>query len=307
MKIDLFLEFAGTDAAAAVENGLARARTADGLGFDAVWVAEHHFLGGYSLASCPEMLLAAMARETRRIGLGFGILPLPLHDPVRVAEKLATLDLLSDGRLLWGVGRGVAVSELAGFGVAPADTRALMLDRLDQLRRLLAEGGFEQGGSRFTLQPPPRPELAASGWLAAVSPESFDLAASLGLNVLSGPFKPWPMVAADLARYRRARPDGATSFALAVHCDDDGARARRRAGPGIVQAYRRIFEFARPLLRRQMAGYEHYRSLGRLVPLLDRVLSLGLLETLGLAAVGTPSMWCAGWAGWPRPDWTGSA
>ena len=133
----------------------------------------------------------------------------------------------------------------------------------------------------------PRPDLA-SGWLAAVSPESFDLAAELGLDVMSGPFKPWPLVRADLARYRRLSPRGRTSFALAVYCESDHESARRRAAGGIVWAYRRIMAITRPLLARQLEGYEHYRRLGWLAGVADRVLSLGLLERLGLAAVGSP-------------------
>jgi hypothetical protein len=73
-----------------------------------------------------------------------------------------------------------------------------------------------------------------------------------------------------------------------VYCEPDHHAARRRAEKGILWAYRRIMDITRPLLARQLEGYEHYRRLGRLAPLLDRVLSLGVLERLGLAAVGDP-------------------
>jgi len=76
---------------------------------------------------------------------------------------------------------------------------------------------------------------------------------------------------------------------LAVYCDENHERARRRAADGLVWVYRRIFEVAGPLLRGQVTGYEQYRKLGWLVPLLDKTLSLPLLETLGLAAVGDPA------------------
>lgn len=309
MKLDIFMEFAsppGADGGPAerglgtvVEDGLAVARAADRLGFDAVWLAEHHFLGDYCNAAAPELLLAAMARETRRIGLGFGIIPLPIHDPVRVAERLATLDLLSGGRVLWGVGRGVALTELEAFGIAPGDSRARFQGNFEALLAMLESGTLRRDGKTYALRPAPGPNLR-HGWLAAVSPESFDLAARLGLGVLSGPFKPWPMVKADLKRYRRlvdgeaapAAPGsaaGRTSFTLAVHCAADHKAARARAEPGLVWAYRKIFEIARPLLTRQIAGYEQYRKLGWIMPALDKVLSLGLLESLGLAAVGDPA------------------
>jgi len=293
MRVDLFMEFAsppmggGTGAKDAFEDGIALARTADVAGFDAVWAAEHHFLGDYSNAAAPDMLLAAMARETARISLGFAILPLTLHDPVRVAERLATLDLLSGGRLLWGVGRGVTVTELEGFGVDPAESRAVFRDHFDELSGILETGTVSRGGRRLAVNPRPGRRLP-DGWLAAVSRESYELAVELGLDVMAGPFKPWPLVRADLAAYRRQRPTGRTSFTLAVYCEDDHQAARRRAEPGLQWAYRRLLEIARPMLERQLRGYEDYRRLGWLAPMLERMVSVPLLERLGLAAVGDP-------------------
>ena len=297
MKLDLFLELATPhedprSLDAVLEDTLAVVRAADRLGFDAVWLAEHHFLGDYCNAAAPDLLLAAMARETKRIRLGLGVVPLPIHDPVRVAERLATLDLLSGGRVMWGAGRGVTLTELRGFDVAPAESRTLFLDRLERLRSLLLTGEFERDGDRFALRPSPRPGLWP-GWMAAVSPESFPLAAELGLSVMAGPFKPWPFVRADLDRYRRRAQGigthpGAASFTLAAYCEADRRAARARAEAGILWVYRKIFEVSRPLLAGRIEGYEHYRNLGRLLPLLDRALSLSLLETLGLAVVGNP-------------------
>jgi alkanesulfonate monooxygenase SsuD/methylene tetrahydromethanopterin reductase-like flavin-dependent oxidoreductase (luciferase family) len=297
MKIDLFLELASPPddprgLEQVLEDTLGVVRAADRLGFDAVWLAEHHFLGDYCNSAAPDLLLAAMARDTKHIGLGLGVVPLPIHDPVRVAERLATLDLLSGGRILWGVGRGVTLTELRGFDVDPAESRALFLGRLNQLRDLLREAAFERKGSRFALRPEPRPGLWP-GWMAAVSSESFPLAADLGLNVMTGPFKPWPFVRADLARYHRhieriGAPSGATSFTLAAYCEADHRAARARSEDGILWVYRKIFEVSRHLLVGRIEGYEHYRNLGRFLPILDRTLSLSLLETLGLAAVGSP-------------------
>ena len=292
MQVDLFMEFAappmtGRSVAETIDDGLAFARAADGAGFGAVWLAEHHFLGDYCNAAAPDMLLAAMARETRLIGLGFAVVPLPLHDPVRVAERLATLDLLSHGRMMWGVGRGVGVTELQAFGIDPAESRTIFRRNLDLLREILRTGEVVRDGRRFALAPRlERP--VPGGWLAAVSPDSFDLAATLDLDVMVGPFKPWPLVRADLARYRARRPGGRTSYTLAVYCDRDHRAARRRAEPGLRWVYRRILDIARPMLERELAGYEHYRRLGRLAPLFDRMLSVPLLERLGLAAVGDP-------------------
>jgi alkanesulfonate monooxygenase SsuD/methylene tetrahydromethanopterin reductase-like flavin-dependent oxidoreductase (luciferase family) len=292
MDIDIFLEFAsppaaGRSVAEAYEDGLALARAADAAGFGAVWAAEHHFLGDYSNAAAPDMLLAAMARETRRIGLGFAVVPLTLHDPIRVAERLATLDILSAGRAMWGVGRGVTPVELTAFGVDPAESRAIFRRRFTEFRDVLSTGRVERAGRVLEVRPPPAPRLR-DGWMAAVSPESFDLAAELGLDVMAGPFKPWPMIKVDLARHRRLRPEGRTSFTFACYCDEDHAAARRRAGPGIVWAFQNILDAARPFLTQRSEGYEHYRKLGIATALLEKTLTLTTLEFLGLAAVGSP-------------------
>lgn len=292
MKVDLFMEFPsppghGRGPEDALHDGIAIARAAEAAGIDAVWLAEHHFLGDYCNLAAPDMLLAAIARETSRLQLGFGVVPLPIHDPVRVAERLATLDILSAGRVLWGVGRGVTVTELQGFGVQPAQTRALFRERYDQLAGLLRDGAFTRDGADYQLRPRPAPALGR-GWMACVSPESFDLAAELDLNAMTGPFKPWPMIRADLARYRKAAPGGETSYTLAVYCEEDHKAARQRAREGLLWVFRKIFEVSRPLLATQVAGYEHYRRLGRLLPILDKALSVAVLEKLGLAAVGGP-------------------
>ena len=293
MQLDLFCELAsppgtGATPAARFDDLIEVAAAADRLGFGALWLPEHHFLGDYSCASAPDMLLAAVARETRRLRLGFAILPLPIHEPIRIPERLATLDALSGGRVEWGVGRGVTTTELEGLGVDPTASREIFLDNFADLQLLLETGGFNRGDRDYRLNPKP-PTRLRQGWIAAVSPETFEIAADLGLDVMTGPFKPWPMIEADLARYRALRPSGRVSFTMACYCGPDHAAARARAEAGIVWAYRRIFEVASGILAKQVKGYEHYRKLGWLVPVLDRVMSLGVLETLGLASVGEPA------------------
>lgn len=179
------------------------------------------------------------------------------------------------------------MAELRAFGVDPAQSRAIFSRNLDALREILRTGEVTRGGERFAVAPRlERP--VPTGWMAAVSPDSFILAAELGLNVMAGPFKPWPLARIDLARYRARRAGGQASYTLAVYCEPDHEAARRRAEPGLRWVYRRILDIARPMLERELAGYEHYRRLGRLSPLLDRMVGVALLERLGLAAVGGP-------------------
>lgn len=292
MKLDIFHELAtphwsNKSADQAIREVVDLAVAAENAGCDTIWLPEHHFLAEYSNSAAPDMILASVAQATSRIHLGFAIFPLPLHEPMRIVERLATLDALAPGRVRWGVGRGITVTELGGFGVQPADSRQIFLDKFAALSSILACGEFERDGTRYTLQPPIGRELGR-GWLAAVSPESFDLAAELQLNVLTGPFKPWPFVKSDLRRYKEMAPWGQSSFTLSVYCEEDHLAARERAERGIVWVYRRLFEVARPILSKQVAGYEQYRTLGWTVPLLDKLLSISVLEKLGLAAVGSP-------------------
>ena len=96
---------------------------ADKVGFDALWFVEHHFLTGFSGSPCPEVIFGALSQITKRVRIGFGVNILPYHHPVRVAERVAMVDQLTDGRVEVGTGRSNAY-ELTGLGVDPRDTRA---------------------------------------------------------------------------------------------------------------------------------------------------------------------------------------
>src|SRR5574340_20179 len=135
LNVDLFYELAiapqsGRSEARAYAETLGEIELADRLGFHGVWLTEHHFMPGYSHSSKPELVLAALARRTSRLRLGLGVIPLPYHHPVHVAESIATLDLLSEGRLEVGIGRGFSPREYAAFGVAMSESRALVDEAL---------------------------------------------------------------------------------------------------------------------------------------------------------------------------------
>ena len=98
---------------------------ADEVGFDYVWFVEHHFLTTFSGSSAPEVIISALARMTKNIRLGFGVVILPHHHPVQVAERVAMVDHVSGGRVEMGVGRSSPYEQL-GLGVDPRDTREIM-------------------------------------------------------------------------------------------------------------------------------------------------------------------------------------
>src|SRR5213592_4775962 len=108
-------------------DALEQVELADRLGIDYVWEVEHHFLEEYSHSSAPEVFLAAASQRTSRIRLGHGIVQLPqnFNHTARVAERIATLDLISDGRVDFGTGEASSETELGGFGIEPAEKRAM--------------------------------------------------------------------------------------------------------------------------------------------------------------------------------------
>jgi alkanesulfonate monooxygenase SsuD/methylene tetrahydromethanopterin reductase-like flavin-dependent oxidoreductase (luciferase family) len=106
-----------------LQEALAQIELADRLGFDYAWCVEHHFLEEYSHCSAPEVFLGAATQRTRRIRLGHGIVQLPTNHPIRVAERVATLDLLSGGRVELGLGEGQGPVELHPFGARVREKR----------------------------------------------------------------------------------------------------------------------------------------------------------------------------------------
>src|ERR1700736_1276457 len=106
---------------------LEQVELADRLGIDYAWEVEHHFLEEYAHSSAPEVFLAACSQRTKRIRLGHGIvlMPPPYNHPARVAERIATLDLVSAGRVEWGTGESASLAELGGFGISVQDKQPL--------------------------------------------------------------------------------------------------------------------------------------------------------------------------------------
>lgn len=109
---------------------------ADDLGFDEIWLGEHHS-SGWSTLSSPEMLMAAVARETRRIRFATGVIPLPYHHPLHVAERIVLLDHLTAGRAILGVGTGTYVHDMEMTGVDPDTIRAHFRAALDVVQALI--------------------------------------------------------------------------------------------------------------------------------------------------------------------------
>lgn len=303
MRFDLFYElavprFAGRAESQVFHDALAELELADALGFDTAWLVEHHFMPEYSHSSAPDLTLAAAAARTRRLRLGHAIVPLPYHHALHVAERVATLDVLSRGRVEFGFGRGFSPREYRAFGVDMGDSRARVADAFALIKQSLTDGSVTLAGETLHVLPRPVQTPHPPLWTAAVSPESFELAAQWGVGVLVGPFKPWFMAKEDIARYRaafRARHgDGGpglnrrVAYTVGVVCLEDGERARALAQESLVWFYRKLLAQTAPVLQTLHDGYEYYRRWGLLKPLLERGLNLTILETLGMAVAGDP-------------------
>jgi alkanesulfonate monooxygenase SsuD/methylene tetrahydromethanopterin reductase-like flavin-dependent oxidoreductase (luciferase family) len=306
MRFDLFYElavpeFTGLTEREVIHQALEQIALADQAGFDGVWLVEHHFFRGYSHCPAPETMFGAISQRTERMRIGHGIVLLPFKHPVFVAERVAMLDILSDGRMDVGVGRGVSPLEYEVFGGAMEESRPRVEEGLEILRRCWADEPFSFNG-RFWSFPEidvvPKPiQKPPPLWTAAVSPDTFPQAAEHGLGVLAGPFKPMFMVAEDrehfatrcdeLGRDPRELGFGMTLGTVVL---DDQRRAREIAARNIRWFYEQLLRLTAPALEQGGPSYRYYREeLATLRELTGGTPSLEALDAAGMIVAGNPS------------------
>ena len=256
---------------------LALARLAEPLGFQSVWGVEHHFTD-YTM--CPDVLqfLSYVAGATQNVQLGSMVVVLPWHDPLRVAEQVAMLDAMSDGRLILGLGRGLGRIEFDGFRVPMSESRGRFVESAQMILAGLEKGYCEFDGEyvrqpRRDIRPRPFKSFRGRSYAAAVSPESLPIVAELGLGMLIIPQKPWDTVERELAQYRSVYQDvnGVAApppvCAGWVFCDRDEARARELAVRYIGGYWKTVvkhYEFLDEHLA-TTPGYESYGRMQELV------------------------------------------
>ena len=136
---------------------------ADRLGIDYAWEVEHHFLEEYSHSPAPEVFLAACSQRTKRIRLGHGIvlMPPPYNHPAKVAARIATLDLVSNGRVDFGTGESASRAELEGYGIDPSKKRAMWREATEQVRQPPRDGSVPRLPGRVLLDAVPQPRAEA--------------------------------------------------------------------------------------------------------------------------------------------------
>jgi len=251
------------------QDALDQVELGDKLGIDYAWEVEHHFLEEYSHSSAPEVFLAAASQRTKRIRLGHGIVLMPpnYNHPARIAERLATLDLVSNGRVEWGTGESASRAELEGFGITPAERREMWRETTEQVANMMVMDPYPGYQGKYFAMPvrnvmpkpvqKPHPPL----WVACSNRETIHLAAQLGMGALTFAFIDPAEAAHWIADYydtfkRECVPIGHTvnpnvAMVTGFSCHADAAEAGRRGTDGF-----RFFQFA----------LGHHYSFGRHTP-----------------------------------------
>jgi alkanesulfonate monooxygenase SsuD/methylene tetrahydromethanopterin reductase-like flavin-dependent oxidoreductase (luciferase family) len=180
-----------------MKNALDQIELADKLGFDYVFEVEHHFLEEYSHSSAPEVFLAAASQRTKNIRLGHGIVLMPprYNHPARVAERIATLDLVSDGRVEFGTGESASDQELGGFGVSREDKKQMWEEATREVVKMMTNtpyGGVEGayfGMPQRNVVPKPLQKPHPPLWVASSRRETTMVAGRLGIGSLGFAFE----------------------------------------------------------------------------------------------------------------------
>jgi alkanesulfonate monooxygenase SsuD/methylene tetrahydromethanopterin reductase-like flavin-dependent oxidoreductase (luciferase family) len=248
---------------------------AEPLGFESLWGVEHHFTD-YTM--CPDVLqyLTYFAGRTNKIQLGSMVVVLPWHNPMRVAEQVVMLDHFSNGRFIFGIGRGLGRVEFEGFGLNQEESRERFTEEAQMILEGLERGYCEFDGkfvnqARREIRPRPFKSFRGRTYAAAVSPESSIIMAKLGIGILIIPQKPWEVVATELDDYRQTfhQVNGTDApppiCAGWTFCDENADRAQelaRRYIGGYWETVVKHYELVGDHLTK-MKGYESYAEMQR--------------------------------------------
>lgn len=274
------------------------AELAEPLGFDILWCVEHHF-DAYSMCPDNTQVLSWLGARTSRIGLGTAAVILPWNQPLRVVEKMILLDHLSNGRAVFGIGRGLARMEYRGFMTEMNEARG----RFDEAARMILAGletGFVEGPGPFypqvrtEVRPRPLRSFKGRTYCVAMSPDSVALAAELGARMMVFSQFRAETIQPSFDTYRRlyrerhraeAPPPLVIDF---LYCDRDAARAEARARRHIVGYFLSVlrhYEMLDPEFG-NAEGYEAYATASRIMRAAGKEASA---ETfLEVQAWGTP-------------------
>lgn len=267
------------------QEALDQVELADRLGIDYAWEVEHHFLEEYSHSSAPEVFLAACSQRTKRIRLGHGIVLMPpnYNHPARVAERIATLDLVSAGRVEWGTGQGASAAELGGFAINPDERHAMWLEATAEAANMLVMDPYPGYQGKYfsmpcrNLVPKPVQKPHPPLWVACSKRETIHQAARNGLGALTFAFidqseaVKWVAEYYDIIKSDECVPLGhavnanvAMVAGFSCHADADEARRRGLDGFrffGYALGHHYIFGEHTPGRTSIWANYEQARDI----------------------------------------------
>ena len=316
MKFGLIYEICRPDPEWATEadtywQALDQCVLAEEVGFDHVWAVEHHFLENYSLSSAPDVFLSAVAQRTERIRIGHGVrlLPPPFNHPARSASSAAVLDILSHGRLEFGVGRSITEQELGGFGIDPSHSRPMLEEVLPEIVAMWTNHTYPgHEGEHFSMpprvvQPKPLQSPHPPLWMACTQPASFELAADFGAGALAFGLG----LPGDLAEAVRVYKAGIAAprrqaglfvndnlaAAGMMFCAEEQEKARAMGGAAQLWYAANAAALFAPWAAREVPGYEYYHQLTKDPSLFEEAALKQRLDD-GLSLVGTPDRVAAG-------------
>jgi len=284
------------------DRSLEQVALADELGFDQVWAVEHHFLEEYSHCSAPEIFLTACAMRTKRIRVGHGIIVCvpEFNHPIKIAERTATLDIISGGRLEVGTGRSATWTELGGFRANPDETKKTWDEFVHCLPKMWTQERFAYEGRSWSMPsraiiPKPYQKPHPPMWVAVTSPGTEIDAAERGLGSLGLTFGGMAEQERKVREYRRrirnCEPVGEfvneqVSTVNFLFCHDD-AEQGVRVGRRLLGTFN--FMAAQLLTAREAYPSKSYQTLGLLQAL--RQESAGPADVPGAPegiAIGNP-------------------
>jgi alkanesulfonate monooxygenase SsuD/methylene tetrahydromethanopterin reductase-like flavin-dependent oxidoreductase (luciferase family) len=279
---------------------------ADRLGFHTIWAVEHHFREGRSHCPAPEVLLGYLAAVTERIRLGFGVTltPFGFTPPQRIAEKVAAVDILSNGRVEWGTGRSTPMEQTA-FGVDRARSRDDWREAIEIVCGMWRDEYFEYRSDRFRfprrmVTPKPVQDPHPPCWMAATSDGSAEVAGRNGLGLLSfSIMQPLERMAAHIAAYRRASLQAQPLTAVTtnkvaaytlVHITDDDADHPMSDDADIWRSvgwwYRNLAQFTLEWELPHLSQEEQATAFPLLKPLIDGDVPIDRFDNADMIVVG---------------------
>ena len=248
--------------------------SAETYGFDSVWTAEHHF-SEYGFCASPALALAAVAKSTSKVRLCSGVVVLPFHNPIRVAEDFAMLDLLTDGRVELGIGRGYQPTEFAAYGIDQTQSTEMFDESIEIILKAWSEETFSYEGKHYqykdiSVRPRPIQKPRPPIWMAAISEASFEKAGRYGLNLLCSPVFGGSLEAAQqgintywaaLEKHGHDRETHEVAALCAMYCGETNDQAREEFAEPVTWYFQHLGKYVAPKVGQpEIKGYESYQD-----------------------------------------------